>query len=143
MTNNSYSSGKKTIILDTNILLISIPSKSPYRSIFDALINGEFNLGITNEIISEYHEIISEKTTSEIADNIIEMLLVLDNVMNIEVYYKWNLINQDKDDNKFVDCAIASRADFIVSNDKHFNVLKKVDFPTVKVLTVDEFLVLL
>jgi len=45
----------------------------------------------------------------------------------------------DPDDNKFVDCAISSNAKFIVTNDKHFNVLKNVDFPKIEVVDIDKF----
>ena len=42
----------------------------------------------------------------------------------------WTLISilQDKDDNKFVDCAIAANARFIVSEDGHFKYLKESRF---------------
>ena len=50
------------VVLDTNVLLISIPTKSPYRIIFDSLISGKFTLIISNEILLEYWEIISRKT---------------------------------------------------------------------------------
>jgi len=50
------------------------------------------------------------------------------------------LIIVDKDDNKFVDLAIASDADYIVTNDSHFNSLKEVSFPKVKVITIEDFL---
>ena len=116
---------KLKIVLDTNILLVSLPSKSKYRLIFDSLISSEFELFITNEIISEYIEIIGNKTTSTIALNVIELLLNLENVNKTEVYYKWGLIEVDNDDNKFVDCAIASNADFIVTSDKHLMFWKK------------------
>ncbi len=45
--------------------------------------------------------------------------------------------------NKFVDCAIAGNADYIVTHDKHFNVLKDIGFPEVKILRTDQFLALL
>ncbi len=70
------------------------------------------------------------------------VLNLLENAPNLELatkYFKWNLIHIDPDDNKFVDCAIASGAKYIVSNDKHFNVLKGVTFPIVKTLTANEF----
>ena len=51
----------------------------------------------------------------------------------------WNLIADDPDDNKFVECALNAGADYIVTNDKHFNVLKNVDFPMVKVVDIMEF----
>lgn len=44
------------IVLDTNSLLVSIPKKSPYRPIFDAIIEGKLTLLISNEILMEYVE---------------------------------------------------------------------------------------
>ena len=128
------------IVLDTNVLLISLPTKSKYRPIFDYLINGEFELVISNEIISEYVEIIEQKTNEIIANNVIELLLSLENVLKVEVYFKWGLIKNDYDDNKFVDCAISSEAKYIVTNDKHFNILKDIQFPKVNIISIDNFL---
>jgi predicted nucleic acid-binding protein len=53
------------------------------------------------------------------------------------------LISVDYDDNKFVDCAISAGAKCIVSNDKHFKILKEIDFPKLEVITDDEFLSLI
>ena len=131
------------VVLDTNVLLVSISTKSRYRIIFDSLINNNIILIISNEILCEYTEIIGRKTNTLIANNISEMLLSLQNVHKQEVYYRWNLISEDKDDNKFVDCAIAGDVDFLVSNDKHFNCLKNIDFPKLNLLSIDEFIDLL
>ncbi len=128
------------IVLDTNILLICLSRKSKYRLIFDALIRNKYELIISNEILSEYIEILTEKTSATIANNVAELLLALKNVRKIEVYYRWNLIKQDADDNKFVDCAIAGNADFVATNDKHFNELKTVTFPKVRIINADDFL---
>jgi len=128
------------VILDTNILLICLSTKSKYRPIFDALITGKYELIISNEILNEYIEILAEKTNSNIAHNVAELLLALKNVKKIDVYYRWNLIRSDYDDNKFVDCAVAANAAFIVSNDRHFNELQNIEFPKVKVIKADEFL---
>ena len=49
----------------------------------------------------------------------------------------------DKDDNKFADCAIAGNADYLVTNDSHFNVLKTIGFPKITIITIDEFLAIL
>ncbi len=64
----------------------------------------------------------------------------LENVEQIEVYYKWLLIQDDHDDNKFVDCAVAGNVKFVVSNDKHFNILKNIEFPSIEVIKADQFL---
>ncbi len=128
------------IVLDTNVLLISLPTKSKYRPIFDCLIIGKFELAISNEIISEYMEIIEQKTNETISNNVIELLLSLENILKVEVYYKWGLIEKDYDDNKFVDCAISSESKYIVTNDKHFNILKDIQFPKVNIISIDDFL---
>jgi len=74
-----------------------------------------------------------------IADNVLQ---TIENAVNTELitkYYFWDLIKDDPDDHKFVDCAIACNAKFLVTQDKHFNVLKRIDFPKVKVITVKQF----
>jgi predicted nucleic acid-binding protein len=53
------------------------------------------------------------------------------------------LINADPDDNKYTDFAIAGSANFIVSEDKHFGVLKAVPFPKITVLSIDDSIELL
>ena len=95
------------IVLDINVLLVSIPTHSIYRPIMDALIDGQFDLVLSNDILSEYTEIIERKANSIVANNIAEMLLNLDNLLKVEVYFEWKLIHQDPDDNKYVDAAIA------------------------------------
>lgn len=131
------------IVLDTNSLLVSIPRKSPYRPIFDAVIEGQIKLLITNEILTEYVEIIEQKSNSEVASNISEFLIQSPNVERVEVYYRWHLIEVDVDDNKFVDCAINGSADYIITDDKHFRKLSDIGFPPVKVLRTKEFLEIL
>lgn len=56
--------------------------------------------------------------------------------LRVKPNYRFNLITTDPDDNKFVDCAIT----YIVSNDRHFEELKKYDFPKVDVRKLSEFL---
>ncbi len=131
------------IVMDTNILLVSIPKKSKYRPIFDGLLNGDYELVISNEILSEYVEIIEKKTNVTIANNIAEAILNLKNVTHKEPHFKWNLIEKDYDDNKYVDCAVIGNVDFIVTNDRHFNVLKDIPFPPLFIKSCDEFLTIL
>lgn len=55
-------------------------------------------------------------------------------------YFHFNLIKSDPDDNMFVDCAIVANAKFIVTEDKHFNILKQYPFPKVDIIGLDRFL---
>ena len=60
------------VVLDINVLLVSIAKKSRYRIIFDNLLANKFNLIISNDILSEYTEIIAQKTNVNVANNISE-----------------------------------------------------------------------
>jgi len=68
------------------------------------------------------------------------MLLNLDNLKKVEVYFEWKLISKDPDDNKYVDAAVVGGADFIVTNDQHFNILNTIPFPKVNVIDIEGFL---
>ena len=131
------------IVLDTIVLLVSIGSKSPFRPIFDAILSGNIKLLLTTEIYLEYQEKIEEKTNSIVAHNIIMALLELETTEIINVSYRWNLISSDADDNKFSDCAIAANADYLVSNDKDFDILKQTPFPSINLLKANNLLELL
>ena len=127
------------IVLDTNVLLVSISSKSKYHWIFQGLLNRHYDLCTTNEILTEYEEIITLKYNAYVAEQTLKTLILLPNVRATSIYYRWNLIESDADDNKFADCAIASNVDYLVTQDKHFNVLKILDFPKVNVISIKEF----
>ena len=69
-----------------------------------------------------------------------EIFLESPDVIHQQVYYSWNAITKDPDDNKFFDIAIAGNVDYLVANDAHFNILKHLSFPSVKVINADAFL---
>ena len=130
---------KRNIVLDTNCLLSSISKKSKSYIVWKKMQEGAYNLCVTTEILNEYQEIIGQHTTPELAQNVIMLLLGLDNVKLIQTYYRFQLIKNDPDDNKFVDCAIAANATFIVTNDNHFKELDTIDFPRVDYISLDDF----
>lgn len=134
---------KSKIVLDTNCLLSSLSRRGRYYSVWKGLQEGKYILYVSTEIILEYQEIISQKTNEFIANNVIQTILNCKNVVCIEPSYHMHLIEQDNDDNKFVDCAIAAGASFIVSNDKHYNILETIPFPKVDVISLQEFVYLL
>lgn len=120
-----------------------LATRSKYHLIYQSLINQVYNLYISNEILTEYDEVISERMGYDATDLKLKELLNLKNVYKIEPFYNWQLIEADPDDNKFVDCAIAVGADFLVSNDGHFKVLKDIPFPPVNVIKAEDFLLML
>ena len=127
------------IVLDTNVLLVSISPRSPYRWVFDAFIDEQFTLCVTTEILYEYEEIISKHMGKKVADTVLQIIENAVNAQLITSYFKWKLISADPDDNKFTDCAVTANAHFIVTEDKHFNILKTINFPKLQVIGINEF----
>ena len=133
----------RRIVLDTNCLLQSLPSKSPYHKIWTDVLCGKISLCVNTEILDEYEEILAQKTNSEVANNVVEAIARLHTTVYQEIYVHFGLIQDDEDDNKFADCAVASSAEFIVTNDKHYNILKRTPWPDIKVTNIKEFIELL
>jgi len=130
----------KPVVIDTNCLLQIIARKSPYRPIWDAFIAGKYQLCASNDILDEYQEVLGQQITPSIAENIILLILNKENVLLIDSHFHMELITSDPDDNKFVDCAFASGADYLVSEDSHFKVLNNIAFSIINLVTLDEFL---
>ena len=130
----------KKIVLDTNGLISSLSRRGNYYPIWKSFQDGKYILCISNEIIEEYAEIIGRLMTPGIADHVIALLLKSKNVELIYPQFRLNLIQSDPDDNKFVDCAFAANATYIVSDDTHFDFLKDIKFPELIVLKLREFL---
>lgn len=93
-----------------------------------------------NDILDEYQEVLGQQIMPSIAENIILLILNKENVLLIDPHFHMELITSDPDDNKFVDCAFASGADYLVSEDSHFKVLNNIAFPIINLITLDEFL---
>ena len=127
------------IVLDTNCLLVSISKYGEAYPVWRGFLDGRYTLCVSTEILEEYEEIIGCMTTPEIARNVVDAILKRKNVERIDPYFHWNLITADPDDNKFVDCAFAAGATYIVSDDSHFNVLRDITFPQLQVIRLKEF----
>lgn len=131
------------IVLDTNSLIQSIPPRSKYHQIWKSFLDGTNVLCVSTEILEEYEEILQRLTDEDTAQLVIELIINNPYTQFLTPYYKFNLIAEDPDDNKFVDCAIAANAKYIVSEDRHFDVLKTCSFPKVDVIGLDLFASLL
>ena len=127
------------VVLDTNCLLRVLPESSDYFCVWSAFLQGRFTLCYTTEVLQEYEELLARFNSPDVVLAAMDLLLDAPNVVQVTPFYRWNLIPIDPDDNKFTDCALNADADYIVTNDKHFNVLKYLDFPLVKVVDIDTF----
>lgn len=128
------------IVLDTNCLIMSLSARNQYTEIWQKLVKGEYTLCVSNEILEEYEEVIARNISPKVARIVLSYMQILTNVTFIDPHYSFGLIHADEDDNKFVDCAIASNAIFIVTEDRHYNELANIPFPKVEVIGIDDFM---
>ena len=130
----------KHVVLDTNCLISSLPRKGKYYTVWREFFANKYILCYTNDILTEYEEILTLKMGKMVAQNIIKAIVARPNTLRLDPHFHFHLITNDVDDNKFVDCAIAANASYIVTEDHHFNVLATIDFPKVNVIDLDTFL---
>ena len=133
----------KKIVLDTNCLVQMISMHSPYRPAWQAFREGKYLLCVSNDILNEYNEILEKVANATVAHNIVNAIARSPYTRMFDPHFRFGLIEQDPDDNKFVDCAIAANAQYIVSEDSHFKHLKNIPFPAVNVIRLREFMNLL
>jgi putative PIN family toxin of toxin-antitoxin system len=115
------------VCIDTNVLVQLFGAARPLSPIADALQQGRLEFAVSNEILLEYEEILTQLSGQGRWQMVWRFLdgvsRLHSNVLYVEPHYRFGAITADPDDNKFVDCAIAVEADFILTSDRHFDVL--------------------
>ena len=134
---------RNKIVLDTNCLLVSISKYGEAYPVWRGFLDGKYTLCVSTDILEEYEEIIANLTTPDVAKNVVDAILKRKNVERVDPHFHWHLITADPDDNKFVDCAFAAGATYIVSEDSHFDVLRHIAFPKLLLLRLKEFVEIL
>jgi putative PIN family toxin of toxin-antitoxin system len=121
-----------TVCLDTGVLLQIFGRKQPFQPILRTLLDGRITLAISTEILLEYQEVITRLSGTERWRDVAALLDVLaqlhGNIRPVAPQFRFNVIAADPDDNKFCDCAIAAEANFIVTEDGHFDALNSAGY---------------
>jgi predicted nucleic acid-binding protein len=72
---------KIRLILDTNILLVSLAPNYKYNWIYRALLDEKFELVLSNEILIEYQEQVTFRYGLDYTNSTLDFLLLLPNVI--------------------------------------------------------------
>jgi uncharacterized protein len=132
-----------TVCLDTGVFLQMFGRKQPFHALLRALLDGRLILALSTEILLEYEEITVRLSGAERWRDVVTLLELLaqlhGNIRQIEPHYRFGVVLDDPDDNKFCDCAIAAEADFVVTEDAHFAALKSAGYRP-QPITPDEFI---
>ena len=133
--------GKKVkVVFDTNVW-ISIFMEKRLKDEFSR-IKQDLTVYVSEDIGLEVSKVLQYPKISEILrktgireKDVLRILAV--NSKRVEPKVKLHVINEDEEDNKILECALAAGADIIVSGDKHL--LKLGKFRKTRILTPREF----
>ena len=128
------------IVFDTNILIsATLWEGSVAQKVLFKLIQEDTIIYTSKEILEEYKKVLKRdfKYTEQEVETILEKILLF--VQIIEPSEKLDIIKADPEDNKILECAVASTAEYILSYDKkHLLILK--EFQGILILTPEQFL---
>lgn len=129
---------KPIAVLDTNIFISAVFWKGKPYKIINKAINQEIIVFISEEIIKEIRKVLARDFALEKQE--------IDNIIDAVAYFthfikpkeKVNVVKEDPDDDRIIECALACEAEFIVSRNKHL--LKLNTFRNIKIVSPEKFL---
>lgn len=131
------------LVLDTNSLLQCVARRNSNHDLWLSILDGRNQLCVTTEILEEYAEILEKKASTSFAITLLDIITNLSNTLFVNPVFRFNVIEEDPDDNKFVDCTVAAKALCIVTDDKHFRHLSKYEFPYVEIVKLTDAVAML
>ncbi len=127
------------IVIDTNIFVSSFFGGNP-RKIIDLWKNEKITLCLSNAIFDEYIDVLHRIGMKD-EDELEELLSLFSRGFSILFTTKTpkiKIIKDDPDDDKFIECAVALKANAIITGDREILAIK--EYMGIKILTPRQFL---
>ena len=127
------------VVIDTNVFVSSFFGGNP-RKIIDLWKSGQLTLCVSRPIVDEYVNVLRRLGLQNEIE-LDELLRLFAHGFHILFTAKTpvlNVVEKDPDDNKFIECAVALRADFIISGDKALKEIR--DYMGIKIQSPKQFL---
>lgn len=129
--------------IDTNAVLGMFGRAAPLLALRHGLLAGKFRWALSNEVLLEYEEIAMREMGATGVDRMLRFIELADQargaILRISPTFRFHLITADADDDKFADCAIAAEADYIITADRDFDVLRSRGYKP-QPITPEEFI---
>ena len=127
--------GKKTkVVIDTNVIVSAFGWHGTPEKIVRLIITGKIQNFITMEMLAEVARVVSYpklKFPESLQVEIIETIFSFSKI--VEVRELIDIIKDDPEDNKVLECAISSGSEFIITGDNHL--LRLENFKGIEILT--------
>ncbi|MCK4400902.1 putative toxin-antitoxin system toxin component, PIN family [bacterium] len=127
------------VVIDTNVFVSAAVLKKASSVIMEMWKNDKFILLFSPDIFDEYFEVIARPKFKQEERDIRELAkLLTERAVVVEPQIQLDVVKDDPDDNKFLECAMAGKADFIISGDHHLLSIK--EYKQIKILTIAQFI---
>lgn len=128
------------IVLDTNVFISSFMGINCPRQIIDLWKEGKIILCLSKDIVEEYIEVLKRLGLGdqEEVEEILQLFARNFHSLFVAITPHLLIVENDPDDNKFFECAVALKAQVIISGDK--SVLKIKNYMGIKVLSPKQFM---
>ena len=127
------------LVIDTNLIVSGLFSPKGLPSkLIERLAKRHFQLCVTRPIFKEYEAVVNRFTKISKTKRSKLIGKIRQHVFWFTSSQRINAIKDDPTDNKFLECALASNADFIVSGDKHLLNLKNRKFKNTYIVRLSE-----
>jgi len=131
------------IVVDTNVLISSTFWYGSSFRVIEKVENKEVELILSKEILKEFINVLNyEEIQQKIKNKNLEMKRTVEKIVSISTIVdpkqKFNIIKDDIEDNKIIECAIEGQANYIITQDNHL--LKLKEFNGIKIITPKEFI---
>lgn len=127
------------LVVDTNFLISATQwDYSVCHKLLEKLIMNNAEIFSTKEILEEFAEVLKRDFlyNDEEVNNILEKVLRF--LILVNPSKKIDIVKEDADDNKIIECAVESKAEYILSYDKHL--LKLKEYQGIKIIRPEEAL---
>ena len=126
-----------TVVLDTNVMISSFFGGHAQK-IIDLWLQEKFTLCLSAVILAEYRAVLEEHVSSRYLEFIVETLAMSHSTLMLMELPLVEIIKEDPSDNRFLECALAANAEYLVSGDHHL--LQLVEFKGTKIVPPAEFM---
>jgi uncharacterized protein len=130
------------VVIDTNVVLSAILFGGKPKQVLEMALSGNIQLAISESLVKELQGVL-QRPKFELSAQLVQTIVSeYANIASwIEPAEHFKVVVDDPSDNYFIDCAVAAKADYLITGDKHL--LNLGTFKMIKIVSVDSFIDLL
>jgi putative PIN family toxin of toxin-antitoxin system len=128
-----------TVVIDTNVVLSGILFGGKPKQVLEMALSGSIQLAISESLLNELRGIL-QRPKFELSAQLVQTIVseYASTANWIEPSEHFNVVVDDPSDNHFIDCAVAAKADYLITGDRHL--LSLDTFRMIKIVSADNFI---